>query len=301
MNITNAKNFSWIDVESPSAEDVEFLRRKFTLHPVIVEELKQPTLRPKVDVLDGYIYLALHFPEYDAGRKTSVGKEIDFIITHQDIVTLHYDRSAEAEELVALCSDPHFQEKYMGGNNIEFLRYMLEYFFEFSLRQLDHIHKKIEKIEEKIYAGREKETLRAIFMTKRDLLDFRRTIRPQRTVIDSLTLRGEEFFGASTKPYFESILSGYLRVWDMLETHQETLNTLYETNNSLLNNKTNETMKFLTVMATLTFPLTLIASIFGTNFITPGAQNPYSFWLFILCLLLILLLMIFFLRLKKLF
>ncbi len=160
---------------------------------------------------------------------------------------------------------------------------------------------KIEKIEEKIYAGREKETLRAIFMTKRDLLDFRRTIRPQRTVIDSLTLRGEEFFGASTKPYFESILGGYLRVWDMLETHQETLNTLYETNNSLLNNKTNETMKFLTVMATLTFPLTLIASIFGTNFITPDAQNPYSFWLFILCLLLILLLMIFFLRLKKLF
>ena len=51
----------------------------------------------------------------------------------------------------------------------------------------------------------------------------------------------------------------------MMEGHRDTLAELRETNDSLLTTKTNETMKVLTVMASLALPAAIIASVFGMN------------------------------------
>ena len=57
---------------------------------------------------------------------------------------------------------------------------------------------------------------------------------------------------------------------------------LRTTNDSLLSTKTNEVMKVLTILAFITFPLSLIASIFGMNIDSaPLANNPYGFWIVI--------------------
>lgn len=276
-NIINAKNFSWIDMGDPSEKDFEFIKKEYNVHPVILEELKQSMLRPKVEDYKDYLYLVLHFPQYDRHKKTSVSKEIDFIITKKDIITFHSEPIIPLDEFIKILRS-NANEKYMEDNNIIFLYYLLKQFYDFELRQLDHIHKKIESLEEKIYNNHEKEILKNVFFAKRDLLDFRRLIKPQRNTLTSLSIMGPKCFGEDSYIYFNKITGCYLRVWTVLENHKETIDSLYEMNYLLLNNKNSQTMKTLTMIATIIFPLTLIVGLFSTNFVTPFTKNPMSFW-----------------------
>ena len=58
------KGITWIDIESPTAEEIEEVSKQFKLHPLISTELGQPSARPKIDPYHDYIYTILHFPIY---------------------------------------------------------------------------------------------------------------------------------------------------------------------------------------------------------------------------------------------
>ena len=50
-------NITWVDVESPARNEVRSLIEEYGIHPLVGEELLSPTLRPKVDIYDNFIYL----------------------------------------------------------------------------------------------------------------------------------------------------------------------------------------------------------------------------------------------------
>ena len=72
----------WIDLESPSAEDVTELSAEFNLHPLVTSELLSPSLRPKIDLHKDYIYIILHFID---------DKEVDFVLGDGFIITTRYE------------------------------------------------------------------------------------------------------------------------------------------------------------------------------------------------------------------
>ena len=63
----------------------------------------------------------------------------------------------------------------------------------------------------------------------------------------------------------------------------EVLHELRETNNSLLTTKQGEIVKNLTIVSFITFPLALVAAIFGMNIpSTPIVHRPDGFWIVML-------------------
>jgi Mg2+ and Co2+ transporter CorA len=56
------KELTWIDLTSPSLEEVRTLMGRYALDPRVAEDLMTPSLKPKVDLYKDYIYLILHFP-----------------------------------------------------------------------------------------------------------------------------------------------------------------------------------------------------------------------------------------------
>jgi len=80
----------------------------------------------------------------------------------------------------------------------------------------------------------------------------------------------------------------------------ESLHELRETNNSLLTTKQNETMKVFTVLAFITLPLSLIASLFNMDLVDiPLEHQPYGFWIVIAGMAVISLCMLWFFKYKK--
>ena len=67
-----------------------------------------------------------------------------------------------------------------------------------------------------------------------------------------------------------------------VEDMREMLDSLYDSNISILSVNSNEIMKVLTAMMSLVLPITLIAILFGMNMKNiPFTENPLGFWIVI--------------------
>jgi magnesium transporter len=70
-----------------------------------------------------------------------------------------------------------------------------------------------------------------------------------------------------------------IRLWNILDSQKETIEALESTNNSLLSNKLNMTMKVLTIFSALALPATVYSNILAMNANIPFSHSPQAFWI----------------------
>ncbi|MBD3282404.1 MAG: hypothetical protein GF387_02230 [Candidatus Portnoybacteria bacterium] len=283
MDELKIQELTWVDMIDPDKKDIDHLGKEYNIHPVVLKELVSPTLRPKVEHYEHYLFMVLHFPIYDTKEKTTRAVELDFIITKNTLITIRYGKIEPLKSFWGKCRSDN-QYLYFQNSPALLLHCILEELNQFSLRQIDHITKKINGIEKNIFKPKnskgEASLVEKISLIRRDILDFRRTIKPQSSILKSLKVRGVEYFGGDLEPYFSDIIGDHMRVWDLLENHKETIESLQEANDSMLSNRANMIMKILTIFAVIVFPLTLLAAIFGMNTTyLPIVGTRHDFWI----------------------
>lgn len=281
MITIHGKNFAWIHLNKPTEEDILEIAKNRDLHPLVADELMHPTFRPKVEHHDKHLYLILHFPKYDA-RDSNHGNEIDFVIGKDFFLTTQYAPIPALEEFIRACETDKRKAKQYLQNTGELLYYLLSHLFTDALYELEKMDTKISAMEIKIFQEQNREFVEEISLLRREILDFRRIVYPQESILNSLEQEGKTFFGKEMRLYLSRIIGDYLRVWHILENHKETIEALHETNESLLSMRTAQITKNLTIMAFIALPLTLLANLFGMNVSSfPIVGNPYDFWIII--------------------
>ena len=78
--------------------------------------------------------------------------------------------------------------------------------------------------------------------------------------------------------YWGNILDYYQKVWDMTEDYEELIEGLSQTFDSMQTNKTNETMKILTLISSIILPLTFITGLYGMNVLLPFQEKQWAFY-----------------------
>ncbi len=280
MQEIKSEKFKWIDFEQPNADDVLKLQKEYNLHPVVVEEFSTPTLRPKATEYETCMYLAVHIPLFNTDLKTTYPGEIDIVITRDALITSHdQDIWQLTDFFIDLKNDEKKRLRYMNHSPAALLHHILEMLLESCFPKLDHISRKLDYIEEEIFAGHEKEMVFEISVVKRDILNFRRTLKPQKSVLESLAQKDFSFVSSDLKPYFQDLIGTNIRIWNTLESAKETIESLEETNNSLLSNKLSMIMKVLTIFSAVLLPLTVYSNILAMSAHIPFGDNPYAFWI----------------------
>jgi magnesium transporter len=80
-------------------------------------------------------------------------------------------------------------------------------------------------------------------------------------------------------PYFQDLTGTNIRLWNALESNKETIESMEETNNSLLSNKLNNTMKVLTIFSAVMLPMTVYSNILAMSASIPFGNHPQGFWI----------------------
>lgn len=276
-------DITWIDMESPTREDVRVLLNEYDIHPLVAEELLSPTVRPKVDVYGNFIYLILHFPTVSHSHGGETEQEIDFIIGKKIFVTVHYGLIDPLETSNRLFSVSAVLKKCNIGSHAGFLFfYLIKELYENLVRDLEYIQKELEKIEHDIFNGEEHKMVPQISKMNRKLLHFKKATSQHKHVLESLERAGENFFGKEFSYYLHAITGEYYKVSALLGINKDMLSELKATNDSLLTTKTNDIMKVLTIMAFVTFPLMLFTSLFGMNTkYLPIVGRENDFWVIV--------------------
>jgi len=273
---------TWIDLSNPTREEVNEISDEFSLHPYVKDELVSPSIKSRAELFDNYIYLILHFPAHRPSESSKrIIREIDFILGKDFVITVHYDQIDALDKFQKVLEVDTILDrgdKYESANFIFFG--ILEEVYGNIINELEYINNWVQTIEEAVFSGKEKEMVVTLSEASRALLNFKNSTDIHKEILESLAEVGKSIYGNDFSHHVRRILDEYYKMKHAIHSNMDSVIELRETNNSLVSTKQNEIMKTLTIMAFITFPLTLIASIFSLNTsYIPFVGSPVDFWI----------------------
>lgn len=254
---------------------------EFGLHPLVAEQLLSPSQKAKVERYDNFFYLILTFPTLRGGHMNRPEQEIDFCVGKNFFITARYENINPLHSFAKV-----FEVRSVLGRggpqtpSAAIFASMLGNLYQGLIAECDALGLRLGEIEERIFKGDERSMVAELSHVGRSIHDFRQALSPHKDLLRSLEAPGEKLFGREFAYYLQSVSREFRRVEEALENLRDALKELRGTNNSLLTTKQNEIMKTLTIMAFVTFPLTLVSSIFGMNTSwLPIVGLPGDFWI----------------------
>ena len=155
---------------------------------------------------------------------------------------------------------------------------MLDDLFDYCFPILDKIGHKLDTVEDDMFELRAEDVVRDLSNVKQEIISYRKIIKPERATLRQLERRVERFLPEELDLYFDDIVDGAERIWDLLDNYKEVVEALESTNESVISHRQNDVLRVLTVFSAILLPMTLIASIFGMNVDFPGNGTSAAFW-----------------------
>src|SRR3954468_13882003 len=277
-----AEGLRWVNIESPSPLECAWLEEQFGFHALDLEDVLSRNQRPKIDEYPDYLFIVLHFPVFDRSVGRLNAGELDIFVGPDYLVTIQnaplqpieylFERVRQKEEL---------REQLFSRGSGYLLYRIVDDAFDYEFPMLRKIGNKLDALEDEIFEGRSEDIVRDISNAKQEIINFRKVIRPQRTVLRDLEKLEQPFLapeGGELEIYFDDIGDAHERIWDMLENYKEVAEALEETNESYISHRVNDILRVLTSISVIVLPLTLIASIWGMNVRVPGEGNLTDFY-----------------------
>jgi len=302
MKQITENNLTWIDIEKPAQKDIDWLKQNFNFHPITLGELIPPSKREKVEQFNNYLFLVMYVPLFNPKKRTTTPTELDVLITKNYVITIHNEPIEPLNIFSEGLKKRETKERVFGATSGHLLYWIIESILSFSERQLVHISKNIGRIEDNIFKSISRDMIREVSTVKRDVLDFRMSIRPLYRIFNSLYEKSHILWSndVDIKVYFTDLIGDYNRLWHEIDNYADTLDALEKTNINLINDKTNAIVKMFTIMSFLTFPAMLVATILQINTKTnPILGNPNDFWIILGIVVLTILVMLTYFKSRK--
>jgi magnesium transporter len=267
----------WIDVTNLTHEETKILGKTFELHPTTQEDLFKANVRIKVEEFEKYLFCIFYGIK---NTKTLEMYELDFVLGKDFVISNHKKQIDSFEELK---KDKERLEIIFNKGEDFILHELLDREIDNYFPILESVDDQIVKIEEMVSKKPKPKVLSEILKLKRTVILIKRKVFEQREKVSFLAKRDYKFLSNESIPYFRDVYDNTIRVSDSLDNSRELIANTYDVYMSTMSNNMNEVMKVLSIIATVFMPLTVISSIYGTNFLVlPGAHNPYGFWFMLL-------------------
>lgn len=281
INRYKYRDTSWIDLVKPEASEIRDIMAEFNINPDVASELTSPSVKSRADLYDGFLYVILQFPAFKHSHSENVRQEVDFIIGKNFVITARYDTVDPIDKFAKMLevSTILHRNDSADASSVIFFGILQEIYKAIS-HELSFTEEWVDKVEDEIFKGKEREMVVSLSHAARMLLNFKKMTDFHENVLNSLEMYGEKIFGNEFPFYIRSTKDEYMKIQHMIKSNMASVVELRETNNSLLSTKQNEIMKTFTILAFVTFPLTLIAGIFGMNTKSmPLIGDPNDFWM----------------------
>lgn len=279
----------WVMVRKNDRKTLNDLRRKFDFHPIDLQDAAPPLQSHKLSVRDDYLFMILQYPVFDRTSKIIHTAELDFFIGSNFLVTVDADGLDTLQKsFSSFAKDDKASPTCLAADIPQLLYQVLDEMTLSILPMLRHMSADVEDIETRLFGKFKRDLIKELLRVKTNIVNVRKAMQGHKTVMRKLIEQSHQRFpGVGTlEDYFDKLINTTKDIWDALELQKDTINALHETNVSLLDYQTNDVMKTLTIMSVLTFPLTLIATLFATRLHgMPLSENLYGFWILLSILL----------------
>ena len=271
----------WVKIERPSQLEWGWLEEHYEFHALDLEDVLSRNQRPKIDEYPDYLFIVLHFPVFDPAVGRLNAGELDIFVGPDFLITIPNQPLQPVEYLFERCRQNEKLREQIFSKGSGYLLYrIVDDSFDYCFPMLRKIGNKLDALEDDIFEGRSDEVVRDISNVKQEIINFRKVIRPQRTVLRDLENVKQRFLAPDIdlEIYFDDVVDAHERIWDMLENYKEVIEGLESTNESVISHNLNDILRVLTSISVVILPLTLIASVMGMNSWVPFEGNEVGFF-----------------------
>lgn len=252
----------WIDVQGLADHDaLREIAEVFDLHVLALEDIVHVHQRPKLETYPDHLFVVTRMPHVD-----------EEVLTEQVSMVLGKNYLITFQERPGDCFDTVRQRIRAGKGRIrqtgpDYLAYaLIDAVLDAYFPLLERYGDAVEDLEFSVTSAAEQVPLPRLHRLKRELLELRRAIWPQREMIGALQRDETGLVNDGTRTYLRDCHDHALQLLDIVETYREIASSVMDLYLSSINLRMNEAIKVLTIIATVFIPLSFVASIYGMNF-----------------------------------
>jgi magnesium transporter len=307
MNIPTVTHngLSFINLNKPTESEIKFLNASFGFSLLNLEDYLYKTQIPKIEIYKDYSLFVLDMPFISAaeksapvkstptdlsnnrqflpnftksakGKRISVG-EVDFFIGKDYIVVLHDERTPMIDELFQMCKlSSKNREEFMGKGSVYLFYRIIDILVDAMFSYVEDITNTIDFVDKQLESGTSTKVIEDISMTRRNIVVFETMIKPTLGIFADLEKGKYTKLNGEMTPYWSNILDHVQKIWERLEDNKELIQGIASSHESILTNRNNELVKFLTVITSIAFPFVIVNNLYSMNVKgLPFAEEPW--------------------------
>jgi len=247
----------WLDLPDTSPDTLALLSEVFKIHPLAVEDAHEFNQRPKVEDYEDFVYLVA----YGSLGLNRPMVEVHCFYAEHFLVTVH------REEAPAIAEACHALARLHTDRRLVALYRVLDALVDSMFPVLGALDDRIDELQDQIFAKPTEEALSALIGLKRQLVDMRKVVSPQRDMVASMLTQVIPIPGltAEGERYVRDLYDHLIRISDMVDSYRDLVSGSLDAYMSVVSNRLNDVMKQLTIIATVFLPLSFLTGFFGQN------------------------------------
>jgi len=261
----------WLDMESPTQEDLALIAEEFGLNPLAVEDAAHERQRPKLDHYDDHVFISMYDVRLDAETNDLQSHELAIFAADQYLITVRKSPGYSIDPVVSRWDD----NMHLASHGVGFLLWgLLDVVVDGHFEAVQDLDERVDELEDLLFEQGDvsNSVQRRSFELRKSLVRIRRVVLPTREVLNALMRRDLRLVDDALMPYYQDVYDHVLRAADWSDSLRDLVSTILETNLTIQGNRMNEIMKKVTSWAAIAAVPTLISGYYGMNVrIFPGA------------------------------
>lgn len=277
---------TWVDIQGlGGVEDIRKIGTIFGIHPLLLADAVHVPQLPKSEPAEGYLFVVARFESGEPGAGDNYTEQVSLFIGSGWVVSVQ-ERS-DPDVFVPIMTRLEDRRSRIRKSNSDYLGYAL-------LDLVIDSHFSVLEVGLEDIAMRELVAVNETEHGDFPLLQRLRTnatarvrlLRRQRQAVQSLirTAESSSLVDAATLIFLRDCLDHSNEQVELAEQLVESIRNLRDLHMALLDQRLNEIMRVLTVIATIFMPLSFFAGVYGMNFNTenmplnmPELRSPYGY------------------------
>ncbi len=271
----------WVSLTSPSPTELKEISEKYSIETDHLQAALDEEERSRIEVEDHYTMIIVDIPitEERKGKDYYVTIPCGIIITEELIFT------------VCLIDTPVLTA-FMDGRIRNFFtfkktRFILQILYRNAsiyLQYLRIIDKKSEEVEKKLHVSAKNSELIEFLELEKSLVYFTTSLRGNELVLEKMMKIEQIKKYPEDEDLLEDVIIENKQALEMANIYTGILNSTMDAYANIISNNMNISMKFLAVLTIVMSVPTMIASFAGMNVLgIPFNDNPYGFWIMLVC------------------
>lgn len=278
QKIQEKKKVLWIDIVG--LHDVELLEKiglLFNIHKLTLEDILNVDQRPKMEAFEDYIFAALKMIQCQSPDSPIDDEQISFVLKNGILLTFQEKKGDVFQSVRNRLAD---QKRAIRQRKADYLLYaLLDAVIDNYFIVMENIGERIENLESQAILSPGNETLNALYLQRREMMDLRRTVYPLREVIGSFDKYADDKISQETRPFIRDLYENTIQVIETMEVFRDMSSGVLDLYMNSLSNRMNNIMKVLTIISTIFIPLSFVAGVYGMNFDNmPELHWKYSYF-----------------------